>query len=325
MLSTVAESLYWMGRYLERAENYARFIDVNFNLMLDLPPDEQEQWMPLIAATGDLQQYKESHDNFDRENAMFFLAFDENNPNSLISCIKKSREIGRIVRGSLNRETWESLNETYYSVLKGKEKSVWKKEDPSAFFRKVKYRIQLLYGISDDTISRGEGWYFSKLGQYIERADKTSRILDVKYHLLLPTVNDVGSTLDFLQWTALLKSVSGFELYRREYGNIEMSGVVEFLTLNKYFPRSILFSLKEAQKCLAIISNTTDGGYSNAAEKKLGNLVSDLQFADVSDIVNIGLHEYMDDIQIKLINVSNTVFDIFFQIKPNFIPQQTEQ
>ncbi|MFY0650981.1 MAG: alpha-E domain-containing protein [Cyclobacteriaceae bacterium] len=325
MLSTVADSLYWMGRYLERVENYARFIDVNFNLLLDLPPDMQEQWMPLIAATGDLDDYNSKYSDFDRTNAIFFLAFDEDNPNSIISSTKKAREIARTVRGSLNRETWEKLNESYYYVLKGQKKRIWKNEDPSEFFKKVKYDIQLLYGISDDTLSRKQGWYFAKFGQYIERADKTSRILDVKYHMLLPSADDVGSAVDFLHWTALLKSVSGFELYCREYGNIEISGVVEFMTLNKYFPRSILFCLKEAQKCLRVVSGTIDDGYSNLAEKELGALVSDIQYAEVSEIVSFGLHEYIDDIQLKLIKISDAVYDKFFKIKPNFIDQQIEQ
>ncbi|MEQ6122135.1 alpha-E domain-containing protein [Reichenbachiella sp. MALMAid0571] len=325
MLSTVADSLYWLGRYLERVENYARFIDVNFNLSLDLPPDVQEQWMPLIATTGDIESYHKKNNNFDRQNAMYFLAFDEENSNSIISCIKASREIARTVRGSLNKEIWEKLNETYYFVLKGKKQKIWTREDPREFFKQVKLDIQLLYGISEDSISRGQGWYFSKLGQYIERADKTSRILDVKYHLLLPSLDDVGSPIDYLQWTALLKSVTGFELYCREYGTIEISGVVEFLTLNKQFPRSILFSLKEAQKCLSVVSGTTDGGYSNKAEKELGSLVSDLQYADVSEIIKSGLHEYIDGIQIKLVQISDEVYDHFFKIKPNFIEQKTQE
>jgi len=325
MLSTVADSLYWLGRYLERVENYARFIDVNFKLLLDLPPDMQEQWRPLIAATGDLELYKKNYKGFGRQDAIYFLAFDENNPNSIISSTKKSREIARIVRGSLNRETWEKINETYYFVLKGKQKKIWKKEDPSDFFKTVKYDIQLLYGISDDSLSRQQGWYFAKFGQYLERADKTSRILDVKYHMLLPSSDDIGSTIDLLHWMALLKSVSGFELYCREYGTIEISGVVEFMTLNKHFPRSILFCLKESQKCLRVVSGTVDDGFSNNAEKKLGVLVSDIQYAEVSEIIKFGLHEYIDNIQEKLIEVSNEVHDKFFKIKPNYIEHQIEQ
>ena len=325
MLSTVADSLYWLGRYLERVENYARFIDVNLNLMLDLPPNTKEQWMPLIAATGDQELYRQHYPDFDRHSAMYFLAFDENNPNSIISSTTKAREIARIVRGSLNRETWEKLNEAYYFVKKGKKNKIWKKEDPGEFFRQVKYSIQLLHGISEDSLSREQGWYFVKLGQYIERSDKTSRILDVKYHLLLPSVDDVGTTVDFLQWTALLKSVSGFELYCRECGSIEVKGVVEFLMLNKHFPRSILFSLKAAQTCLRKISGTADEGYSNKAEKELGALVADLQYADVTEIIKFGLHEYIDDMQSKLIKVSDAIYERFFKIKPNYITTEIEQ
>jgi uncharacterized alpha-E superfamily protein len=141
------------------------------------------------------------------------------------------------------------MGEDQWIVLfcfKREEKKIWQNEDPSDFFNKVKYDIRLLYGISDDSLSRRQGWYFSKLAQYMERADKTSRILDMKYHMLLPSADDIGSVIDLLHWMALLKSVSGFELYYREYGSIEISGVVEFSTLNRYFPRSIFFYLKES-------------------------------------------------------------------------------
>ena len=325
MLSTVADSLYWLGRYMERVENYARFIDVNFNLIFDLPPNMREQWRPLVATTGDLEIYQKNYDNFNRQDVIYFLAFDEDNPNSIISCTTRAREIARIVRGSLNKETWEKLNETYYFVHKGKKRKVWAKDDPSQFFIDVKYAIQLVYGIADDSLSRRQGWYFAKMGQSIERADKTSRILDVKYHLLLPSLDYVGSAVDFLHWTALLKSVSGFELYCREYNSVEIAGVVEFLTLNRYFPRSIYFAIKEAQKCLREITGTSDDGYSCSSEKKLGALVSDLKYTDVNEIINFGLHEYIDKIQGKLIEISEEVHNNFFKIKPNFIDQLNQE
>lgn len=321
MLSRVANHIYWLGRYLERAENYARFIDVNFNLMQDLPLDLKEQWQPLIAATGDLKSYLENHKAFSRDQVLFFLSFDENNPNSMINTIYHARENARIIRDSLSKETWEEVNELYYMIKHGAEKKMWKKEDPRTFFEQIKNQILLIYGIADNTVARTEGWFFRQLGQFLERADQTSRILDVKYHILLPSTEVVGTPLDFLHWMALLKSVTGFNSYRRIYGNIDPAGVVEFMVLNKYFPRSIYYCLKEAESCLLAISGNLSGGYQNSAEKAMGELRSKLEYAEVGEIITIGLHEYLDNLQIKINHISNHVNENFFKIKDNLLVQ----
>ncbi|GEO22972.1 hypothetical protein CQA01_35060 [Cyclobacterium qasimii] len=310
---------------MERTENYARFINVNFNLMLDLPPDLKEQWEPLIMATGDHELYKSRNLSYNMQEVIYFLAFDQSNPNSIISSISKARENARMIRENLTKETWEKLNETYHFVNKASNEKVWKKEDPRDFFEEVKSQILLLYGLADNTVARTEGWYFRQLGQYLERADKTSRILDVKYHILLPSADEVGSPLDFLHWMALLKSVTAFNTYRRLYGNISPSGVVEFLLLNKYFPRSVFFCLKEAEQCLYKISGANGDGYTNSAEKAMGELRSKLEFDDVNDIISSGLHEYIEHLQIKINNISNKINDNYFQIKDNFASQTMGQ
>ncbi|TRX49198.1 alpha-E domain-containing protein [Fulvivirga sp. M361] len=325
MLSRVADSIYWLGRYVERAENYARFIDVNLNLLLDLPPGLNEQWEPLVTVTGDKDWYTSKYNNFSRDNVVFFMTFDEENPNSIISSISRARENARIIRENLARESWEKLNELYYIVKNAKKKKVWLKNDPRVFFEQIKYGIQLIYGIADNSVSRTEGWYFSQIGQFLERADKTSRILDVKYHILLPSLEEVGSTLDFLHWAALLKSVGGFNTYRRFYGGIEPAGVLEFLALDQYFPRSILFCLRQAEKGLHCVSGSQESGYSNVAEKKLGALRSELEFADVNDVMDFGLHEFMDSIQIKINNISDEIHNRFFKITDNFTGIQSLQ
>lgn len=310
---------------MERAENYARFINVNFNLMLDSPPDLKEQWEPLIMATGDHELYKSQNQSFDMHEVIYFLAFDQNNPNSIISSVSNARENARMIRENLTKETWEKLNETYHFVNKAANGKIWKKEDPRNFFEEVKSQILLSYGLADNTVARTEGWHFRQLGQYLERADKTSRILDVKYHILLPSAEEVGSPLDFLHWMALLKSVTAFNTYRRLYGNISPSGVVEFLVLNKYFPRSVFFCLKEAETCLYKISNSSGEGYSNSAEKAMGELRSKLEFDDVNDIISNGLHEYIEHMQIKINEISNKINDNYFQIKDNFASQTMVQ
>ncbi len=213
----------------------------------------------------------------------------------------------------------------YLFVKEGAQNEVWKREDSTRFFMDVKYSIQLLYGIADNSVARTDGWYFSHLGQYLERADKTSRILDVKYHILLPSVDEVGSPLDFLHWTALLKSVSGFNIYRRFYGRIDPVRIVELLVLNKYFPRSIFFCLTNAEICLRKLSGTSGKGYSNTAEKKLGALQSRLEYQDVNDVINEGLHEYLDGLQVEINKISDSIHDNFFTLNKTFVNQHNSQ
>ncbi|UJP63433.1 alpha-E domain-containing protein [Mongoliitalea daihaiensis] len=325
MLSRVGNSIYWLGRYLERAENYARFLDVNFNLMLDLPQDLKAQWEPLVYATGDHELYLKKSNQFDRKSVIYFLTFDEDNPNSIFSSISYARENARVIRENLTKETWEKLNELYHFVKKRAEKKELGKEDPRVFFESIKNQILLLYGLADSTVARTEGWHFRQLGMFLERADKTSRMVDVKYHMLLPSPNWVGTPLDFLHWTALLKSVTAFNTYRRLYGNIEPSAVVEFLLLNKFFPRSVFFCIKEAERCLHNISGNKETGFRNSAEKSVGELRSKLEFTDVEEIIEVGLHEYIDQLQIKINQISNRINDNFFQIKDNFSIQNSVQ
>ena len=315
MLSRVAESIYWLGRYMERAENYARFIDVNFNLMLDLPPGSKEQWEPLVTATGDLSIYLEYHSEFERVKAIHFLAFDRRNPNSLFSSISNARENARTVREKITKETWEKLNEIYLFMKEGVAQKVWEREDPREFITDVKYRIQLLYGIGDNSVSRTEGWQFLRLGQFLERADKTSRILDVKYHILLPSAKEIGGPLDILHWMALLKSVSGFNTYRQVYGNIDPAHIVEFLVLNKHFPRSIFYCISAAMTSLQTISEGSAKGFSNLAEKRLGALCAQLEFYDINDVIDNGLHEFLDDLQRKLNMISDAIHTTFFSVQ----------
>ncbi len=323
MLSRVADSLFWLGRYTERAENYARFIDVNFNLSIDLPAGMKEQWKPLIAASGDKDLYDEHFDNYERENAIFFLAFDKRNQNCIATSVERARENARQIRENLSKETWEVLNDLHYFVVAAYKNESWKKDDAS-FFREIKYKLQLLQGIAYDTSPRTQAWFFTKLGQYLERADKTSRILDVKYHVLLPSVEEVGSPLDFLHWNALLKSVSAFNAYKKLYGKVDPSNIVEYLVLNPHFPRSIMFCLASAESCLHEISDSKRG-FSNKAEKFIGNLRSDLEFADISDIFDSGLHEYLDLLQTRINEISSCINDQYFKISPNFDEKQEQQ
>lgn len=314
MLGRVANTIYWMNRYLERAENYARFMDVNFNLSLELPPNQEQQWKPLVVITGDWELYQSLHSKVEKSKVIYFLAFDQNNPNSIYSCILNARENARAVRTEITKEVWEQINALYYLVKDGLEKSRYTDKNLRSFFTEIKNGCQLVYGMYDATISRNKGWHFGQLGQVLERADKTSRVLDAKYHFLLGSPKQVGSSLDLIQWTALLKSVSAYDMYRKKYGKLTPSGIAEFLILDTEFPRSILECLISAENSLIALSGSAVG-FSNTAQKKLGALKSQLEYADINDVINQGMHEYLDDIQRKLNDISSEIYNSFFSIE----------
>lgn len=311
MLSRVANTMYWMNRYLERAENYARFMDVNFNLALESPSDAMEQWKPLVLITGDWPLYESMYQKVEKNQVIYFLGFDPENPNSIYNCITNARENARAIRPEITKEVWLQINSIYFFVREALDKKRWKSDDPRKFFKKVREDCHLLYGILDSTITRNDGWHFGKIGQLIERADKTSRVMDVKYHILLTTHQEVGGSLDLMQWAALLKSVSAYDMYRKTYGKLTAANISEFLILDKRFPRSILCCLIHAEKSLQEITGNT-AGFSSNAEKQLGKLKSELEFIEIKDIFEIGLHEYLDGFQQKLNFVSISLYDSFF-------------
>lgn len=312
MLSRAANEFYWMNRYIERAENYARFMDVNFNLSLELPPEISEQWKPLVLSTGDWELYETMYRKAVKNKIIYFLGFDPDNPNSIYSSIVKARENARSVRPEITKEVWEQVNYLYYYVKDGLQKKRWQKKDIRGYFLEIRKGCELLYGIFDATISRTEGWHFGKIGQLIERADKTSRVLDVKYHMLLPSAEAVGSPLDLIQWASLLKSVGAYDMYRKKHGKLTPSAISEFLMLDNAFPRAILRCLSQAEYSLNQITRN-DEGYLNKAEKKLGLLKSQLEYADINEVFEIGLHQFLDDFQKKLNEVSNAIYETFFQ------------
>jgi uncharacterized alpha-E superfamily protein len=312
MLSRVAESIYWMSRYLERAENVARFVDVNYNLSLDLGNRVREQWEPLVYTTGDQKLFLEHYGNFSQRNVINFLTFDLKNPNSVLMCLSGARENARTVRDIISSGIWEELNK-FYLFVKNSAGDKRLLEEPHDFFNQVKRSSHLLLGMIDATISRDEAWYFAHVGRLIERADKTSRILDVKYYILLPQLSDVGTPLDSIQWAALLKSAGALEMYRKSRGRITPRDVVDFLLLDREFPRSIRFCLSEAEESLLAILGTTHSHFRNESERRIGQLSSDLDYAQVDDIIRSGLHEYLDTFQTKLNAVGAAISDVFFQ------------
>lgn len=315
MLSRVAEAIYWMSRYVERAENLARFVDVTLNMTLDLPLELKQQWEPLVLATGDEKYFKEHYSHASPETVMQFLVFDTDYPNSLISSLQAARENARSVREAISSEMWEQLN-SFYLMVKNSKNNFATMDSPSDFLCAIKDSSHLFNGIADATMSHDVGWNFANLGRVLERADKTSRLLDVKYFTLLPKVTDVGTPTEDLQWADVLRSVSGFQSYRRRYHGITVERIIEFLVLDRSFPRAINYCISSADSSLHEISGTMMNSFQNPAERLLGQLRSDLAYSHVKTIVDNGLHEFIDSLQVRLNGIGEAIHDNFFALRP---------
>jgi len=314
MLSRVADSIYWMSRYVERAENVARFIDVNLNLALDVGPEMERHWDPLIYTTGDHEAFKERYPGGTQSNVIQFLTFDTENPNSILCCLRTARENARTVRDMISSPMWEEMNKFYLSVKTASQPQVL--GSPFDFFGQIKLSAYTLDGVVQSTMSHGEAWHFHRMGQMIERADKTSRILDVKYYLLLPQVSDVGTQLDTNQWAALLKSASALEMYRKAHGRITPQQVAEFLLMDREFPRAVRFCVGQAEQSLLMITGGARGNFTNRAEQRLGRLRAELDYTNIEEIIAMGLHEFIDQFQEKLNQVGIAISDTFFASEP---------
>ncbi|HMJ52411.1 MAG TPA: alpha-E domain-containing protein [Polyangiaceae bacterium] len=313
MLSRVAESIYWSARYVERAENLARCIDVNLQLMLDAPAQQRGGWDSLVMTTGDQSWFEAHYGKPTQEAVIQFLTFDADYPNSILASISKARENARTVREIISREMWQELNEFYLMVVHAARPKV-SPEELSEFCDRVKRMGIYFEGVTSATLSRGEAWHFAQLGRMLERADKTSRILDVKYFLLLPPGNGVGSTFDQLGWTTLLNSASALQMYRQHYHVTTPASVAKFLLLDRNFPRSIQHCIVTAQQCLHALTASPIGTYRNDAERFIGQLRATLDYAEIEQIMSAGLHEYVDGIQAGCNNVGVAIQRQFFQI-----------
>jgi uncharacterized alpha-E superfamily protein len=315
MLSRVADSVYWMARYVERAENVARFIDVNHNLSIELSEAGVEQWAPLVYTTGDEELFRSRYDAITRENVLDFLVFDRENPNSILSCVRQARENARTIREIISSSMWEEINK-FYHLVRDADRGQEVLQQPYDFCTQVKLASHLLIGVTDTTMSHGEAWHFARTGRLLERADKTSRIVDVKYFILLPEPIDVGSSLDVVQWSALLKSADALEMYRRIHGRIAPLDVAEFLILDRKFPRSVHFCVIKAMESQQVITGSASGTFRCKAEQRLGRLRAELDYTSLPDIIHRGMHEYIDEFQRRLNEVGEAIHEDFFAVKP---------
>lgn len=330
MLSRVADSLYWMSRYIERAENIARLLDVNLQLLLDFEAMDdaklKEHWEPIIRAAGEEELFYELYDQADSQSVTDFLTFNRENGSSVISCMFAARENARMIRDQISTEMWQSLNDAYLFLKSNNAKKVWD-DGPYEFYKKIQDYSHLFQGMADSTFSHTEGFYFMQVGKYLERADKTSRILDIKYHMLLPSVEDVGGAIDAVQWGAILRSCSAFEAYHSLYvSSVNPLKVSDFLIFNQHFPRSILFCARHLDANLHQISGCHSGVYSNEVERISGRLVSELTYGNIGDAFKSGLHEYLTQLQGKFVEIGEAMFENYmFHQRPDMATEIAEQ
>jgi uncharacterized alpha-E superfamily protein len=299
-----------MARYMERAENVARFIGVNLNLQFDLPLDPAFQWQPLIDTSGDTADFRKRYGQANQDNVVGFLTYDADNFNSIFSCLRAARENARSVRETISSEMWAQVNSMYLEMQERPQ--IAERESLPERFRSIRLGCHMFQGITDATMTHNEAWHFVRLGRKLERADKTSRILDVKYFMLLPSLRDVGSPFDDIQWSAVLKSVSGFEMYRKRYGRIDPRDIVDFLVMDRDFPRSIHYSIRNADESLHAITGTPMGAFAWPSERLTGMLRAELDFTSVDQIIRDGLHGYLDQLQMKMNAIDAGLSEDFF-------------
>jgi uncharacterized alpha-E superfamily protein len=295
MLSRTADHLFWMSRYTERAENTARMLDVNYQTSL-LPQSQAVAlvgWQGLISISELLPAYTELHGDIAAREVMDFMVKDESNPSSIISCLSAARENARAVRGTLTTEVWETLNTTWLEV-KRKVKEGDFESDPSQFFEWVKFRSHLSRGVTVGTMLMDEALYFMRLGTFLERADNTARLVDVKYHAVqsdfFGAASEKDQEYDFYHWSAILRSVSGFEVYRKVYRDvIKPELVAELLILRSDMPRSLHASLNAVVNNLSLVANDPN----SETQRRAGKLAAELKYGRIDEILATGLHAYL--------------------------------
>ncbi len=291
MLSRTADHLFWMSRYIERAESLARLLDVTWQMSL-VPQSlaaANQNWNAIIALNSLDEEFAARYSAVNAENVLRFMVSDTSNQASILSCLRLTRENAHAVRGTITSEMWETMNATW---LEARERSFEQIANAGVgeFFDWVKMRSSLSRGTTLATLLQDEAYHFIRLGTLLERADNTARILDVKYHVLRPH-GDEGAT-DFYQWGALLRSVSAFEVYRKAYRDvITPERVAELLILRRDMPRSLHFCLNGVVKNLELIANSQSG----ETQRQAGLLHAQLHYARIEDILERGLHEFLTD------------------------------
>ena len=308
MLSRTADHLYWMARYTERAENLARMLDVHYrmSLMPNASGTMDKNWGGILSINELDGDFDRRYDGVTQANVVHYMAFDPENPSSIYSCLRGARENAHAVRGTLTSELWETINSTWLK-MRTTEPEVMESE-PGAFFEWVKFRSHLSRGVSVGTMLHDEAFNFMRLGTYLERGDNTARLLDVKYHVLLPNTEHVGGSADYYQWGALLRSVSAFEIYRKIYRDaITPIRVAELLVLRDDMPRSLHCCLNEVYTNLESVGNS----HSKETLRRVGDLHASLHYGSMENVFRGGLHEFVTDFLARINDIGSRITEDF--------------
>ena len=298
MLSRTADHLFWMARYTERAENTARMLDVRvqYSLMPQSAQAEQQGWRSMLGVSELEAQFEAKYPALTQKDVIDFMVRDPDNLSSITSCLRAARENARAVRGALTTEVWETLNQTWLELSRQLREGAFER-DPGQFFEWVKYRSHLSRGVTLGTMLQDEAFHFLRLGTFLERADNTARLLDVKFHAVQSDFHGLAGDArrstpeaDFYHWSAILRSVSAFEVYRKVYRNvIRPEKVAELLILRAEMPRSLVYCMDEVVSNLRAVANDQ----SHETIRRAGRLRADLQFSRIDEILATGLHAYL--------------------------------
>ncbi len=315
LLARYADCIFWLARYVERAENLARILDVNETFSRDSRGGQN--WRSIVQLNSDETRFFATHDAATTASVLKFYLVDATNPTSIVSAIKSARENARTLRPLISTEMWVQLNVFYNRLARiGPEDLLPGRL--AALFATVKEACQTHTGITEGTFFRDQGWYFYQLGRYIERADQTTRLLDIKYHLLLPQRADVGSPTDVSQWNALLRSAAGYHAYRRLHtASTTPARVAGFLLLNQAFPRSVHHCVREAGRLLGEVKSRYALRGANDAAEELDRLRAVFGTLTITAILSEGLHEFLDLIQRQLIAITRDLSIAFFGYSPS--------
>ncbi|WP_299663841.1 alpha-E domain-containing protein [uncultured Psychromonas sp.] len=317
MLSRVCETLYWVSRYIERAENVARLINVNNMLIMDLPKGVSTGWEPLIDIIGMRQAYQENHTDFSESKALRYLLIGYDNNSSILNSVINARENARTIRDVIPRDVWEEINSLYYYVKDNQNEGL-SKRGRFAYLKKIIESTHMIFGTLDATLNHDHGYTFSRFGLMIERADMSSRILDIRSATLI--TNEVGKPFENIQWISLLRSMSAYQMYRQQMGvRVQRSDVIEFIMHSEVFPRSILFCLNELRKMMEPVI------HSEELIKLIDQVCDSLKNEDVRMLKNGDLHDYVDKIQLKLAGVHNQLAELYFLKAPELIETEAAE
>lgn len=305
MLGKTAAGLFWMFRYLERSENTARLIDTGFRISLTRSSAAQDEWASVLTSTGTLNAYNELHEKIEQSNVIDFLLREPDNPSSVMSMVQSARQNARLVRTALTREVWEATNECWM-ILKEQLKSRVVDKRLPAVLRAIRQSNALVRGALHGTMLRNDMYDFARLGTFLERADNTARILDVKYYVLLPSASHVGSSIDNVQWETILLSVSGRSAYHWLYdGEINPVNIANYLILDRQMPRSLAFCYNKVTDNLNYLENNY--GQKHPSQDEAEALYANLKQYPIEKIFENGLHEFIEEFIGKNQSIANQI------------------